>query len=139
MSDSISDGSIDGGATTCRTASPNWPREGEVALVVRGHGHDRAGAVAEQHVVGDPDRDALAVDRVDGVRAQRHAGLLAVGRESVDLRLAARLESVGVDASFCDGVGQLLDQRVLRRQDHERGAEQRVRPRGEDTDLLAAD
>ena len=40
-------------------------RELEVALVVRGHGHDRAGAVVHQHVVGDPDRDPLAVDRVD--------------------------------------------------------------------------
>src|SRR4029453_12833327 len=29
-----------------------------VALVLAGHGHDRARAVAEQHVVGDPDRDA---------------------------------------------------------------------------------
>jgi hypothetical protein len=42
-------------------------RELVVALVVGGHGHDRAGAVAGQHVVGDPDRDALAVDRVDRV------------------------------------------------------------------------
>ena len=37
--------------------SPCCLRELEVALVVRGHGHDRAGAVAHQHVVGDPDRD----------------------------------------------------------------------------------
>ena len=28
------------------------PRELEVALVVGGHGHDRAGAVLHQHVVG---------------------------------------------------------------------------------------
>ena len=46
-----------------------------VALVVRGHGHDRAGAVAGQHVVGDPDGDLLAVDRVDGVGAGEDAGL----------------------------------------------------------------
>ena len=38
-----------------------------VALVVGGHGHDRARAVAGQDVVGDPDRDALAVDRVERV------------------------------------------------------------------------
>jgi hypothetical protein len=42
-------------------------RELEVALVVGRHGHDRAGAVAAEHVVGDEDRDPLAVDRVDGV------------------------------------------------------------------------
>ncbi len=38
----------------------------EVALVAARHGHDRPGAVAHQHVVGDPDRDVLAGDRVDG-------------------------------------------------------------------------
>ncbi len=41
------------------------PGEGEVALVVRGDGHDRARAVAGQNVVRDLDRDPLAVDRVD--------------------------------------------------------------------------
>ena len=54
---------------------PECPREFEVALVVAGHRHDRAGAVAHQHVVGDEDRDPLAVDRVDRVRAGEHAGL----------------------------------------------------------------
>ena len=38
-------------------------RKGVVALVVCGHGHDRARPVAHQDVVGDPDRDRLAVDR----------------------------------------------------------------------------
>jgi hypothetical protein len=33
-------------------------RELPVALVVGGHGHDGAGAVGREHVVGDPDRDA---------------------------------------------------------------------------------
>ena len=41
-------------------------REILVALVVGGHGHDGAGAVAHQHVIGDPDGHARAVDRVDG-------------------------------------------------------------------------
>ena len=54
--------------------------EGEVALVVAGHGHDRAGAVVHQHVVGHPDRDLLAVDRVDDVAAGEDAGL--AGRSS---------------------------------------------------------
>ena len=39
--------------------------EFEVALVVRGHGHDRAGAVAHQHEVADPDRHLLAAERID--------------------------------------------------------------------------
>ena len=48
---------------------PERPREVEVALVVRGHRHDRAGAVVGQHIVGGPHRDPLAVDRVDRVPA----------------------------------------------------------------------
>ena len=38
-----------------------------VALVLAGHGHDRPGAVAHQHVVGDEHRD----------RARRSTGLMA--------------------------------------------------------------
>ena len=64
---------------------PERPGEREVALVVGGDGHDRAGAVAGQHVVGDEDRDPLAVDRVDGVGADGDAGLLAIGRQAIDL------------------------------------------------------
>ena len=52
--------------------------EVEVALVVRGHGHDRAGAVLHQHVVGDEDRDLLAVDGVGDGAAEGDPGLLAL-------------------------------------------------------------
>ena len=54
-------------AITTRTGRSYCCRELEVALVVRGHRHDRARAVVHQDVVGDPDRDRLAVHRVDGV------------------------------------------------------------------------
>jgi len=30
----------------------------------RRHRHDRAGAIAGKHVVGDPDRDLFAIDRI---------------------------------------------------------------------------
>ena len=64
---------------------PERAREVQVALVVRGHGHDRAVAVVGQHVVGGPDRDALAVDRVDRVAAQEDAGLVLVGGQPLDV------------------------------------------------------
>ena len=38
---------------------PEVAGELEVALVVSRHGHDGAGAVGQQHIVGDPDRDRL--------------------------------------------------------------------------------
>ena len=62
----------------------------EVALVVAGHGHDRAGAVAHQHVVGDPDRDRLAVDGIDRVGAGEHAGLVLGQVGAVEVALAPR-------------------------------------------------
>ena len=46
----------------------------EIARVVRRHGHDRAGAVAGENVVGNPDRNLLAVDGIDGVGAGEDAG-----------------------------------------------------------------
>ena len=62
----------------------------EVALVAARHRHDRAGAVAHQDVVGDPDRDLLAVDRIGGVRTGEHAGLLAGLVLAFEVLLAGR-------------------------------------------------
>ncbi len=116
---------------------PELDRELEVTLVVGRHGHDRARAVAGEHVVGDEDRDALAVDRVDRLGAEHHAGLLAVGREAVDLGPASRLQDVVAHLGVAIRVGQGLDQRVLGGEDHERGAVQRVGPRREDAQRVA--
>ena len=98
-----------------------------VALVVRGHGHDRAGAVLHQHVVGDVHGQPLAVDGVRRVEAGEDAGLLLLGRPLLAAPgrrlLRVRPNVVVVDA---------LDERMLGRQDEERRAEQRVGPRRED-------
>ena len=92
-------------------------------------GHDRAGAVVHQHVVGDPHRDPLVVDRVDDV----------VAREDTDLLLRlpfldrARRGLLGVCAHL---VGpQPLEDRMLWRKDEEGRAEQRVRPGREYRDV----
>ena len=65
------------------------------------HGHDRAGAVARQHVVGDPDRHPLLVCRIDGIRASEHTGffLREIGAFQVALacsRLAIFLHSLAL-------------------------------------------
>ena len=127
-----------GGRDDPADRQPELLGEREVALVVRGHGHDRAGAVAGQHVVGDEDRDPLAVDRVDGIGAQRHPGLLAVGRQAVDLGPAPRLLDVGRDLLAPIRVREAVDQRVLRGEDHERRPEQRVGSGREDAQGVAA-
>ena len=46
-----------------------------VALIVGRHGHDRARAVAHQHVVGDPDGNRLAGGGIDREGPGVHAGL----------------------------------------------------------------
>ena len=63
--------------TTVRIGNAVALRELEIALIVRRHAHDRALAVGHQHVVGDPDRDRLAGERMAHVQAGRHAALLA--------------------------------------------------------------
>ena len=98
----------------------------EVPLIAARHRHDRPGAVAHQDVVGDPDRDVLARHRVRGVAAGEHAGLhpglvlplevLAAGGLTLVLEHGGRL--------FTDR--EIGDHRVLRRQHHERGPEERV-------------
>src|SRR5439155_548828 len=91
-------------------------REREVALIVRGHGHDRARSVSDQDVVGDPDRNLLTVDRVDRERAGGNTGLLPFGRETVDLRLLARALGVRLDLRAVLRRRDARDQRMLRRE-----------------------
>jgi hypothetical protein len=52
-------------------------RERVIAVVVGRDGHESAGAVLHQHVVGDEHRDLLAVGGVGHGAAEGDAGLLA--------------------------------------------------------------
>ncbi len=111
-------------------------RELIVALVVRGHGHDRAVAVLGEHVVGRPDGDARVVDGVHGIGAGEHAGLLAVILHAV-LRALAR-GGLNVRRDFFAPVRRrnLTREGMLRRQHAVGSAEQRVGTRGEDGERL---
>ena len=129
---------------------PELGGELPVALVVAGHRHDRAGAVARQHVVGDEHRDLLPVGRIAshtrrGTRRSWPCSPGAPGRTSPRSprgrrrrpRRASprRRSSAGRRPSgHCVG-GQRVDQLVLGRQHHVRRAEQRVRPGGEHLDV----
>jgi len=105
-------------------------RELPVALVVRGDGHDRAGAVAHQHVVRHPDRDfppGRGVDRAHAVDFD--AGLLLVELGALEVRLVRGELAVERDLLEVSNLPAVaLDQRMLRRHDHVGRAEQRVRP-----------
>ncbi len=109
-------------------------REVPVTLVLARHSHDRARAVVGQDVVGGVGGDPSSVDGVDGVYAQEHPGLLPLGGETFHLGAAPDLFEVGVERSTLLGRADLLCERGIGGDDEERGAEQRVRPRGEDRD-----
>ncbi len=105
-------------------------------LVVRRHRHDRAGAVLHQHVVGNVDRDALAVDRVGDGAPQRDPGLLAVLGGAVLGRGAGRLVHVVAHRTLLLGPRrEALDVGVLGGEHEEGRAEKRVGPRGEDGEV----
>ena len=107
-------------------------REVEVALVVRGHGHDGAGAVVGQHVVGGVDRHRLAGQRVGRGDAEVDAGLGPVGQLPVEVGELAHLVAVGLQRRALLRRAQLLGQRGIRSHHEEGGAVEGVRPRGED-------
>ena len=113
------------------------PGELEVAFVMRGHGHDRAGPVAGEDIVCDPNGDPCAVQGIERVGAGEHAGLLLREVRSLQVALGGGLPAVVVDLRPQPGIGQRVDERVFRRKDHVGAAEQRVRPGGEN--LEAAD
>ena len=107
-------------------------REGEVALVVRRNGHDRAGAVLHQHVVGDVHRQRLAVDGVGDGAPERHARLRLAGVAAQLLVGGQRaVDVVGDCVLLTRPLRQAQDVGVLGRHDEERRTEQRVRPRRE--------
>ena len=53
--------------------------EFKIALVVRGHGHNRAGAVFHQHEIPYPDRQLFACERIDRVLSGEKSNFLRGG------------------------------------------------------------
>jgi hypothetical protein len=104
-------------------------RKLEIALVVSGHGHDRAGAVGAEHVVGGVDRDRAAGQRIFGIRAREHARLAAVQGRTLEVALAGGFFAVTSDLRLMLGCSQARCQPVIGCDHHIRRAVQRVRAR----------
>ncbi|KAG0954876.1 hypothetical protein G6F31_013025 [Rhizopus arrhizus] len=92
-------------------------------------GHHRAGAVAHQHEVGDPDRHLLAGDRVQGTQAGVHAALFLGFQFS--LGHAALLQVGQHRRQFRIVLRRVQRQRVLGGDRHEGHAHHGVRAGGE--------
>ena len=106
----------------------------EVALVAARNGHDRPGAVAHEHVVGDPHRDGLAGERVGGTRPEGHTGLVPGVVLAVDVLAGRGLPAVVGDRRGPVRCGERLDEGVLGGEHHERRTEERVGAGGEHGD-----
>ena len=114
-------------------------RELPVALVVRGDGHNRAGAVAHQNVVGDKDRYFLAVYgvyRCDAFKFNARFVLVHFGAVKVGFARGFRLIRAN-RVHIREFVRPLFDKRVLGGNYHISRAEQRVAARGVDKQLVA--
>ena len=117
-----------------RVAETVFVDEVEVALVVRRAAEDGAGAVLHQNEIGDIDRQLpVGIERMHRPDAGVEAHLLGgVDRRLRGAHLLALLDEGGELRIFRSG-GR--GQRMIGRQRHELGAEQSVRPRGEDLQL----
>ena len=102
------------------------------------HCHNGTGAVAHHHIVGDVDGNLLAGDGVDaGESLDFHAGLVLDQLCPLELALLGALCLIGIQiGDVGDAVPILLDDGVLRCDDHKGHAVQGVRTGGIDAQLL---
>ena len=105
----------------------------KIAFVMRRHGHDRARAVADQDIVGDPNRNPLGVDRIDCVATCKHTALIFGEVSPVEVTLQRCLLTISLYGVSLLGRRQPIDAGVFRREDHVRCSEQRVRTSRIDT------
>ena len=105
---------------------------------MRGHGHDRAGAVAHEHIIADPDGNLPAVDGIDCLQAvDLHAGLVLVQLGALEVALLGGLGPVGHDVvKVADVRLVLLDHGMLGADHHVGRAEQGVGTGGVDPQLF---
>ena len=117
---------------------PIFLRELVIALVVRGNRHDRASAVAHEHVIRYPDRDLLIVVRIDGEASGVHAMLLDGTNVIFFFRLALLSQHlVDFVAQVRMGSDEVGNNRMLRRQLQRGGAVNGVDARSEHRDFVA--
>ena len=108
----------------------------KIALVAAGNGHDGAGAVVGNDIIGNPHGNLLAVDGVHHVAARKGTVLLEGALGTLDSR-----DMLGVLDDLSDGLlvlralDELVKTGVLRSQDKEGHTKERIGTRGEDGDL----
>ena len=110
-----------------------------VALIVRGHSHNGACAVADQHIIGNENGNLFAVHRVHGAHALYfHARFLFGQLGALEIAFAGGLFLVGAHGGHvANFICPFFNGRVLGADDHIGGAKQRVRPGGVNQQAVA--
>ena len=100
--------------------------------------HDRTGTIGHQNIIGDPYRNLLAVYRIDCTQTTKdHTCLILCKLSTLKIRLSCCHLTVLLDLiPVCDLILILIDQRMLRRDNHIGCSKQRVWTRCIDTKLL---
>ena len=110
----------------------------KVPLVVGWHCHNRPRAITHKHIVGDPDRDPLLIDGIDGIGSRPHPGFLSIFGSAVDLTLAGCLLLVGGHGCRLGRRSQVRHQGMLGGQHHEGRPPQGIGSRGKDGQLITS-
>ena len=109
-----------------------------VSLIMCGNRHDCTGSVGHQHIVRNPDRNLLAIHGI--CRSQSvdlYSGLILRKLGTLKVRLLRRLLPVSHESVIIpDFILVLIDDRMLRGNNHVGRAEQGVRSRRVDAELI---
>ncbi len=101
-----------------------------------GNAHNGAGAVIDQDIIRNPDGQALATDRIDGIAASESPGFV-FGSHTIHRRFSQSGFNIAVHSGALVGARQCADQLMFRGQHHVGGTKQSVRPGCEDTNFGA--
>ena len=108
----------------------------KIALVAAGNGHDGAGAVVGNDIIGNPHGDLLAVDGVYHIAAREGTVLLEGALGTLDGRdMLGVLDDLGDGLLVLRALDELVKTGVLGSQDKEGHAKKGIGSRGEDGDL----
>ena len=101
------------------------------------YGHDSAGAVFVENIVRDPDRHALAGQRVDGIAAGEHAEFRCIFRGADDVVFISHLFDEFFEFCLFRVIrDEFFDKRVFRSEDHVGDAVDGIDTGGIDRDLV---
>ena len=96
---------------------------------MRRHCHNRTGAITNEHVIGNENRDFFAVDRIDRTHTvEFYAGFLFCELRTFKITFLGRFRLISFYLiHIADPVCPLLNGRMLRRNDHVSCSEQGIR------------